>query len=526
MPGILAHAMVQVSDAATAMSKGAMANFSNALLALGRGDLDAAHARVDLVRVRVRSGDEVGAMAASINLLQEDIARAAGSLDRAREELRVARHDALTGLITRREFERRLDAALAKTHAGQRWYALQYLDLDHFKIVNDTCGHSAGDELLRQITGVLRAVVRNRDSVARLGGDEFAMLLDDCPPQSAQRIAQDLLNAIQGFSFASGENIFKIGGSIGLITFCDDSLELLELMRAADDACYVAKKKGRNRVQVYQPADTGRRAGVNSIGSDDCGGPCMNAGSACTPRKSSSFRRPANPNAARTAGTHDRRRRCHRGTDGVHPDRERFGMMPAIDRFVISTSFKEIASIIAREGPVEAHRWSINLSGASLGEDDFLDFVRSQFETFGVPPAAVCFEITETAAIASFARATHFIQELKRLGCGFALDDFGSGFSSFGYLKHLPVDYLKIDGVFVRDIAGDPVDRAMVEAINKVGQIMGIATIAESVETDETLAILQAIGVDYAQGFRISRPKPFILPPGAAHKHAAEITEA
>ena len=204
LPGILAHAMVQVSDAATAMSKGAMANFSNALLALGRGDLDAAHARVDVVRVQVRSGDEVGAMAASINLLQEDIARAAASLDRAREELRVARHDALTGLITRREFERRLDAALAKTHTGQRWYALLYLDLDHFKIVNDTCGHAAGDELLRQITGVLRAAVRNRDSVARLGGDEFAMLLDDCPPQSAERIAQDLLQCDPGIQFRFG----------------------------------------------------------------------------------------------------------------------------------------------------------------------------------------------------------------------------------------------------------------------------------------------------------------------------------
>jgi len=528
LPGILAHAMVQVSDAATAMSKGAMANFSNALLALGRGDLDAAHACVDLVRVRVRSGDEVGAMAASINLLQEDIARAAESLDRAREELRVARHDALTGLITRREFERRLDAALAKTHAGQRWYALLYLDLDHFKIVNDTCGHSAGDELLRQITGVLRAVVRNRDSVARLGGDEFAMLLDDCPPQSAQRIAQDLLNAIQGFSFASGENIFKIGGSIGLITFCDDSLELLELMRAADDACYVAKKKGRNRVQVYQPADTDVAARQGEL---DWVGRLRRA------LHERRFCLYAQEIIVVSAARKPERRQellvRMIDEDGAIvepmafiPIAERFGMMPAIDRFVISTSFEEIASIIACEGPVVAHRWTINLSGTSLGEDDFLAFVRSQFETFGVPPAAVCFEITETAAIASFARATHFIQELKRLGCGFALDDFGSGFSSFGYLKHLPVDYLKIDGVFVRDIAGDPVDRAMVEAINKVGQIMGIATIAESVETDETLAILQAIGVDYAQGFRVSRPKPFIFSPGAAHKHAAEIGEA
>ena len=528
LPGILAHAMVQVSDAATTMSRGAMANFSNALLALGRGDLDAAHARVDVVRVQVRSADEVGAMAASINQLQEDIARAAQSLDRAREELRVARHDALTGLITRREFERRLDAALRRTHAEKRWYALLYLDLDHFKIVNDTCGHSAGDELLRQITGVLRAVVRNRDSVARLGGDEFAMLLDDCPPHSAERIAQDLLNAIQGFSFASGESIFKIGCSIGLITFCDDSLELLGLMRAADDACYVAKKKGRNRVQVYRPTDTEvakRQGELDGVG---------RLRLALHERRFCLY---AQEIVVVSAARQPERRQellvRMIDEDGAIvepmafiPIAERFSMMPAIDRFVISTSFEEIASIIAREGPVGAHRWTINLSGASLGEDEFLDFVRTQFETFGVPHAAVCFEITETAAIASFARATHFIQGLKQLGCGFALDDFGSGFSSFGYLKHLPVDYLKIDGVFVREIAGDPVDRAMVEAINKVGQIMGIATIAESVETVETLDILEAIGVDYAQGFRISPPTPFILPPGMAHERAAQIVRA
>jgi diguanylate cyclase (GGDEF)-like protein len=528
LPGILAHAMVQVSNAATAMSKGAMANFSKALLALGRGDLDAAHARVDVVPVQVRSGDEVGAMAASINLLQEDIARAAQSLDRAREELRVARHDALTGLITRREFERRLDAALAKIRAGPRWYALLYLDLDHFKIVNDTCGHSAGDELLRQITGILRAVVRNRDSVARLGGDEFAMLLDDCPPQSAERIAQDVLDAIQGFSFASGDNIFKIGGSIGLITFCDDSLELLGLMRAADDACYVAKKKGRNRVQVYQPTDTevaGRQGELDGVGRLRL---ALHERRFCLYAQEiivvSAARQPERRQELLVRMIDE---------DGAIvepmafiPIAERFSMMPAIDRFVISTSFEEIANIISREGPVGTHRWTINLSGASLGEDEFLGFVRSQFEMFGVPHEAVCFEITETAAIASFAKATHFIRELKRFGCGFALDDFGSGFSSFGYLKHLPVDYLKIDGVFVRDIAGDPVDRAMVEAINKVGQIMGIATIAESVETVETLAILEAIGIDYAQGFRISRPMPFILPSGETHKRAAQVREA
>jgi diguanylate cyclase (GGDEF)-like protein len=491
-----------------------MASFSNALLALGRGDLDAAHARVDVVPVRVQSGDEVGEMAVSINLLQEDIARAAVSLDRAREELRVARHDALTGLITRREFERRLDTALTKTHGGPRWYALLYLDLDHFKVVNDTCGHAAGDELLRQITGVLRAVVRNRDSVARLGGDEFAMLLDDCPPQPAERIAQNLLQAIQGFSFVSGENIFRIGVSVGLVTFCDHSVGLLELMRASDDACYIAKKKGRNRIQIYQPADSevaARQGEVDWVG---------------RLRLALQERRFCLYTQEIVAVSPSRKSERHQellvrmiDEDGrivnpmaFIPVAERYNLMPAVDRLVISTSFEKFAGIISREGPVGTHRWAINLSGASLSDDDFLRFVRTQFESFGVPYSAICFEITETAAIASFARATQFIHDLRLLGCGFSLDDFGSGMSSFGYLKHLPVDNLKIDGVFVRDIARDPVDRAMVEAINKVGQIMGIRTIAESVETTETLAILQEIGVDYAQGFGIARPQAFIVP--------------
>ena len=415
LPGILAHAMVQVSEAATAMSKGAMANFSNALLALGRGDLDAAHARVDVVPVRVQSGDEVGDHGGEHQSAPGGHRARRGSLDRAREELRVARHDALTGLITRREFERRLDAALAKTLAGHRWYALLYLDLDHFKIVNDTCGHAAGDELLRQITGVLRAVVRNRDSVARLGGDEFAMLLDDCPPQSAERIAQDLLRRSRASVSPSGENIFKIGGSIGLVTFCDNSVGLLELMRASDAACYIAKKKGRNRVQIYQPADievAARQGELDWVG---------------RLRLALHERRFCMYAQEIVVVSATRKRERHQellvrmideegglvNPMAFIPVAERYNLMPAIDRHVISMSFEEIARIIPREGPVETHRWAINLSGASLSQDDFMRFVRAQFETFGVPYAAICFEITETAAIASFARATEFIQRAE-----------------------------------------------------------------------------------------------------------------
>ncbi len=522
LPGILAHAMVQVSDAATGMAKGAMASFSNALLALGRGDLDAAHARVDVVPVTVHSGDEVGEMARSVNSLQQEIAGAAASLDQAREELRQARHDALTGLITRREFERRLDASLVRARRDPTPYTLLYLDLDHFKVVNDTCGHAAGDELLRQITGVLRAAIRNRDSVARLGGDEFAVLLENCPPQPAERIAQDLLQTIQEFSFAWEEKVFKIGVSIGLVAFHDGSVGLLELMRAADDACYIAKKHGRNRIHLYQPTDSevaARQGELDWVGRLRR---ALHDNRFCLYAQDMVGVSPARKGERHQELLVRMIDEEQRVVDPLVfiPVAERYNLMPAVDRLVISIAFAEFARINAREGRVERHRWAINLSGASLSDDDFLEFVRAQFDAFSVPHAAICFEITETAAIANLAKATHFIHQLKALGCGFSLDDFGSGMSSFGYLKHLPVDHLKIDGAFVRDIAHDPIDRAMVEAINKVGHVMGITTIAECVETLQTLAILEEIGVDYAQGFAIARPHPYITPK-ELHLHGA-----
>jgi len=512
LPGILAHAMVQVSQAATGMATGAMASFSKALLALGRGDLDAAHARVDVVPVTVHTGDEVGEMARSVNALQREIAGAALSLDQAREELRQARHDALTGLITRREFERRLESALVRLSAQPMPYSLLYLDLDHFKVVNDTCGHAAGDELLRQITGILRTKIRDRDSVSRLGGDEFAVLLENCPPQPAERIAEDLLQTIQAFSFTWGDKIFRIGVSVGLVSFNDGSVDLLDLMRAADDACYFAKKNGRNRIHAYEPTDTqvaARQGELDWVGrlrrALDEGRFCLYA------------QEMIGVSGARKDERHQELllRLVDADQQVVDPIvfipiAERYNLMPAVDRLVISMAFAVFARIVAREGRNAKHRWAINLSGASLSQDDFLAFVRNRFEVHGVPYGAICFEITETAAISNLAKATHLIHELKALGCGFSLDDFGSGMSSFAYLKHLPVDHLKIDGAFIRDITRDPIDRAMVEAINKVGHVMGITTIAECVETPQTLAILEQIGVDYAQGYAIGRPHPYI----------------
>jgi len=361
---------------------------------------------------------------------------------------------------------------------------------------------------------VLRVVIRSRDSVARLGGDEFAMLLEDCPPQPAERIAQQLLHAIQAFSFAWEEKVFKIGGSIGLVAFRDDSDGLLQLMRAADDACYVASKKGRNRVHVFQPAD---REVAARQGELDWVGRLRQAlldGRFCLYAQDV-----IGVSAARKRERHqellvrmiDEQQRLVEPMAFI-PVAERYNLMPALDRLVISTAFGEFARIISQEGPVERHRWAINLSGASLSEDDFLDFVCDEFTKWNIPHQAICFEITETAAIANLDKAKDLMRELRSRGCGFALDDFGSGMSSFGYLKHLPVDHLKIDGAFVRGIAQDPIDRAMVEAINKVGHLMSITTIAECVETPHTLMVLNDIGVDYAQGFAIARPTPYIVP--------------
>jgi diguanylate cyclase (GGDEF)-like protein len=512
LPGIIAHAMMQMSEAARAMASGAIKSLSNAMLALGRGDLDAAYAKVSVVPVEVHTKDEVGDMAKSFNVLQREVAQAAVSLDQAREELRQARHDALTGLITRREFERRLDAALVRAQRDPTAYCLLYLDLDHFKVVNDTCGHAAGDELLRQITGLLRAAIRTRDSVARLGGDEFAILLQDCPGDAAERIAQDLLQNIQLFRFSVGDKVFKIGVSIGLVSFRDRDLGLLELMRAADNACYVAKKKGRNRIHVYQPADqevAARQGEVDWLGrlrnALDDHRFCLYAQEMIPvgpPLPSERHQEPL-------LGMIDEDQQIVEPMAFI-PVAERYNLMPALDRLVIETVFAQCARIVAQEGRVQPHRWAINLSGASLSEDNFLEFVLSEFKRTGVPHRAICFEITETAAIANFDKAAHLVRGLKQLGCGFSLDDFGSGMSSFGYLKHLPVDHLKIDGTFVRNIAEDPIDRAMVEAINKVGHMMKITTIAECVEMPQTLAILRDIGVDYAQGFAIARPQLYI----------------
>ena len=417
-----------------------------------------------------------------------------------------ASHDALTGLVNRREFERRLERILATAKRKQS-HALVYLDLDQFKIVNDTCGHIAGDELLRQVSAVLASQVRKRDTLARLGGDEFGALLEHCDREHAGRIANQMRDALQDFRFLWEGRNFTVGASIGLVPIDPGTDTLESVFRAADDACYAAKEQGRNRVHVYQPDDhelAQRRGEMQWV---------PRIQEALADNRFSLFYQPIMP--LRPNGRlHVEvllRLLSHEGDlilpSAFIPPAERYNQMQAVDRWVIRTIFSALRDPDTIPPQVCV---AINLSGQSLGDRHFLEFVEEQVEHCAIILDRICFEVTETAAISNLSQAKRFFSALKARGCHFALDDFGAGLSSFAYLKTLPVDFLKIDGGFVKDMAVDPIDDAMVEAIHRIGHVMGIETIAESVENEATLARLQEIGVNYAQGYAVGRPRPLL----------------
>jgi diguanylate cyclase (GGDEF)-like protein/PAS domain S-box-containing protein len=452
--------------------------------------------------IRARTGKIIGVV-----LVVHDVSR---ERQYAAKLSYQASHDALTGLINRTEFERRLGLALKSAADLSRHHSVMYLDLDQFKVINDTCGHAAGDQLMRQVSAALLKRLREGDTLARLGGDEFGVLLENCPPDPALRIADQLRQTVADFHFTWETRSYGIGVSIGLVNVKDGPFTLTDVMSAADAACYMAKEKGRNRVQVYHAEDSElslRHGEMEWIGRLQ------------KALKEDRFVLYAQDimglDAGRHHGTHCEiltRLLDERGElvppMAFIPAAERYNLMPAIDRWVIRNAFATIAREQAEGGAV-FEICAINLSGGSIGDEGFLDYVREQFAQFPVRPQSICFEITETAAIARLDKATRFINELKALGCLFSLDDFGAGMSSFAYLKHLPVDFLKIDGGFVKNMADDPIDRAMVEAINSVGHITGKKTIAEFVDSDRVIALLREIGVDFAQGYGVAKPKPF-----------------
>ena len=416
-----------------------------------------------------------------------------------------ANHDALTGLINRSQFERLVRAALQDAHSNQAEHFLFYMDLDQFKVVNDTCGHVAGDDLLRQVTGLLRSMMRQHDTLARLGGDEFGVLLSNCTLTAAYRIASSMLEAMQEYRFLWQEKTFVVGVSIGMVTITTHTESIDKLFSRADSACYAAKDAGRNRIHFYAEDDESliRREGemewVSTITKAFGDGRMCLQAQEIVPIKKSKQKKHFEVLI---------RMLDEQGNmippGAFLPAAERYNLMPTIDRWVVRTMFRWLHD--HPEFVSNLKTCAINLSGHTLGDDFFPQFVDEQFKQYQISTTHICFEITETAAITNLYKANEFIHTLKSKGCRFSLDDFGSGLSSYSYLKNLPVDYIKIDGAFIRDLEKDQIDFILVKSINEVGHAMGKMTIAEFVENEPILVKLREIGVDYAQGYGIAKP--------------------
>lgn len=416
-----------------------------------------------------------------------------------------ATHDELTQLINRREFERQLGELLETQHKKQAQHVLLYIDLDQFKLINDTCGHNAGDQLLRQLTGLLTTRLRHTDTLGRLGGDEFAVLLRDCIEEVGYRIAETLRETVSTFRFNWNGRIFAVGASIGLITLDGKINSLAETLAAADAACYIAKENGRNQVVIYQQdgnQETQRKTEMSQA---------SHIRESLEENRFALFCQPIVHIEDGRWGIEILVRMFEEDGQmvppmGFIPAAERYGLMWLIDRWVVEHVCQSWHATPERFA--DMHKIAINLSGQSVASEEFLEFVEQTVDQYDLPWNKLCFEITETAAVASIEQAQAFMARLANKGCQFALDDFGSGLSSFTYLKHLAVDYLKIDGAFVRDMLIDDIDAAMVRSISDVGTAMGLETIAEFVEDQQVIAALKKAGVNWAQGYGICKPIP------------------
>ena len=424
-----------------------------------------------------------------------------------------ATYDDLTGLVNRREFEVRLQEMIEISKDSKITNVLCYLDLDQFKLINDTCGHMAGDELLRQLADVIYSCIRKDDTLARLGGDEFAILLGNCPLSYAEELVENVRQLIEKYRFTWEGSVNTVGVSIGLTPIDTEGDTVTDAMRRADAACYAAKELGRNRIHVFDLDDHemavrhGETRWVSRINA------AMDEGR--LELWSQDIARPSLfPDSLKNSKHFELLLRM-KDKDGriippglFLPSAERYDLAPKIDRWVLM----ELVNWY-RRSPEQCkimEKCAVNLSGQTLGDENYLSLLLDYINNAEISPEKICFEITETAAIQNLSNAVQFITTLKEKGCSFSLDDFGSGLSSFAYLKNLPVDYIKIDGVFVKDIVSDPVDLAMVKAINDMAHAMDKQTIAEFVEDEEILEMLIDLGVDYVQGYGIARPTPLI----------------
>lgn len=419
-----------------------------------------------------------------------------------------ATHDALTGLINRREFEVRLSQTIRNSQSEEALHSLCFLDLDKFKIINDTSGHAAGDEFLKQISIVIQLVLRKNDVLARLGGDEFGIILNSCSISTAKQITAEILKAIKDLRFIWGGNSFESGASIGIVPITQLTTSVSEVMSSVDAACYEAKDKGRNRIQVFEPNDAEykqHRAETSWIQKIKTGleenkfelyfQEILAINPTYPTPKTIEILIRLNDNNTVTA------------PDSFIPAAERYNLMPQLDEWVILNTFNFIEEY--RNKNNTDIRVAINLSGQSLSDDSVLNLITKLLrKNAKLKKECICFEITETAAIANMNRAIEFISDIKQMGCKFSLDDFGSGLSSFSYLKNMPVDNLKIDGTFIRDIHTDPINKAFVESIHNISKKMGIKSTAEYVENKDIFNCVKSIGIDYAQGYHLAKPAP------------------
>jgi diguanylate cyclase (GGDEF)-like protein len=427
----------------------------------------------------------------------------------AREMSYQASHDALTGLVNRAEFERRLETALNSARGEGVGHVVCYLDLDRFKLVNDTGGHIAGDNLLREIGALLKQRVRDSDTVARVGGDEFAMLLAGCPLEKAQQIADDVVQAVAGRQFAWQDRVFDVGVSVGLVEVGKDSGSAESVLGAADSACYIAKQQGRGRTHVYSTRDevmARERGGIQWLQRLQ------------RALKENGFELYVQPIVA--VGGRNRsgpaaevllRMRDESGGASILPvhflaSAERYQLMSHIDRWVVQTT---LAAIAGGAPHLPAGRTcNINLSAQTLGDDDFLEFVVDVLDHTGVSPDRICFEVRESAVVSQLDQAQRFINVLHGIGCRFALDNFGSGIGSFANLKNLSLDFLKIDGTYTRNLETDSVNREMVAAMVKLARTLDFQVVAEQVEDQTSFEALRELGVDFVQGFAVEKPRP------------------